>query len=100
MNKAGFWRRFFAVLIDHIFSLGVFIFIYETVLISQWGGYTIGKKIMGVRVVSVNGKPISLVEAFVRSIVRFCPTFFFLVFFGCCGMRNRKPGTTKSQTPM
>jgi uncharacterized RDD family membrane protein YckC len=80
MNKAGFWRRFFAVLIDHIFSLGVFIFIYETVLISQWGGYTIGKKIMGVRVVSVNGKPISLVEAFVRSISKILSYFLFLGF--------------------
>ena len=68
MNKAGFWRRFFAVLIDHIFSLGVFIFIYETVLISQWGGYTIGKKIMGIKVVSIPGGKVDWVKAFVRSI--------------------------------
>lgn len=81
MSKAGFWRRFFAVLIDHIFSFGVFIFIYETVLISQWGGYTIGKKIMGIRVVSVEGKQIGWVEAFVRAVSKILSYFLFLGFF-------------------
>jgi uncharacterized RDD family membrane protein YckC len=80
MNKAGFWRRFFAVLIDHIFSFGIFIFLYETILISQWGGYTIGKKIMGIRVVAVDGKPIGLVEAFVRSISKILSYFLFIGF--------------------
>ncbi len=80
MNKAGFWRRFFAVFIDHIFSLGVFIILYETVLISQWGGHTIGKKIMGIRVVSVDGKQIGWVEAFVRSISKILSYFLFLGF--------------------
>ena len=80
MNKAGFWRRFFAVFIDHIFSFGVFIIIYETILISQWGGYTIGKKIMGIRVVSIDRKPIGLVEAFVRSISKILSYFLFLGF--------------------
>jgi len=80
MHKAGFWRRFFAVVIDHIFSLGVFIILYETILVSQWGGYTVGKKIMGIRVVSVDDKPISLVEAFVRSISKILSYFLFLGF--------------------
>jgi uncharacterized RDD family membrane protein YckC len=80
MNNASFWRRFIAVLIDHVFSLSVFIILYETVLISQWGGYTVGKKIMDIRVVSVNGKPIGWVEAFVRSISKILSYFFFLGF--------------------
>jgi uncharacterized RDD family membrane protein YckC len=81
MNKAGFWRRFFAVLIDHLFSLGIFIVLYETILVSQWNGYTIGKKIMGIRVVSVNGKQIGLIEAFVRSISKILSCFLLLGFF-------------------
>jgi uncharacterized RDD family membrane protein YckC len=80
MKKAGFWKRFIAVFIDHLFSLGVFIILYETILISQWRGYTVGKKIMGIRVVSASGKPIGLIEAFVRSISKILSYFLFLGF--------------------
>jgi|SRR5579859_2448191 len=77
MNKAGFWQRFFAVMIDHVLSLGFFWIIYETILVSQWGGYTIGKKIMGIRVVPAKGKNIDWVTAFVRSVSKTLSTLFF-----------------------
>jgi uncharacterized RDD family membrane protein YckC len=80
MSKAGFWRRFFAVLIDTVFSLGIFIFFYETFLISMWNGQTVGKKIMGIRVVSVKGNPIGLVESFMRAISKILSHFLFLGF--------------------
>lgn len=68
MKKAGFFQRLMAALIDHALSLVVFWIIYETILVSQWNGYTVGKKIMGIRVVSQNGGPVDWVKAFVRSI--------------------------------
>jgi uncharacterized RDD family membrane protein YckC len=80
MKKARFGKRFLAFLIDALLSLGVFIFVYETILVSQWGGYTVGKKIVGIRVVSVQGEPIGWVEAFVRSISKILSHFLFLGF--------------------
>src|SRR5258708_2434 len=99
MKKAGFWRRFGAVFIDSIItSPTVLIFhwgpgvnttessfvsligiIYETILISQWGGYTIGKKIMGIRVVTITRKQLDWVKAFVRAVSKVLSAIVFLV---------------------
>jgi len=87
MKKAGFWRRFAAVLIDGLitspfiivdhwswsfegnYALSSLAFIvYETILVSQWGGYTVGKKIMGIRVVTTAGKQLDWVKSFVRAV--------------------------------
>jgi len=66
MSKAGFWRRFGASFIDTLISFGIFSIVYETILVSQWGGHTVGKKIMGIRVVASDGKKLDWVKAFVR----------------------------------
>lgn len=80
MKKAGFWQRFFALVIDHLlfvlliwapFTIPVFFVIYETLLISQWNGQTIGKKIMGLKVISTNGGQVDWVKAFVRALSRY-----------------------------
>jgi len=84
VKKANFFRRFLAVLIDWILfgclgaipleaalkggGLGVVSILYETILISQWNGQTIGKKVMGIRVVSASGGPVDLLHAFIRSL--------------------------------
>src|ERR1041384_6494149 len=87
MKKAGFWRRFVAVFIDGLitspfiivdrwcwsfdgnYALSSLAFIvYETILVSQWRGYTVGKKIMGIRVVTTAGKQLDWVKAFVRTV--------------------------------
>ena len=78
MKKAGFFRRFLAAFIDgllfggvglvlHNNSFGLLSIVYETVLISQWNGQTIGKKILGIRVKAASGK-IDWLKAFIRSI--------------------------------
>jgi uncharacterized RDD family membrane protein YckC len=79
MKKASIFKRFLAVLIDGLIFGGLFLLfrnpgiqllsiVYETILISQWGGYTIGKKIMGIKVVTTSGGQVDWVKAFVRSI--------------------------------
>jgi uncharacterized RDD family membrane protein YckC len=79
MKKASIFKRFLAILIDGLLFAGLFwvvrnpgvqllSIVYETILISQWGGYTIGKKIMGIKVVSIPGGKVDWVKAFVRSI--------------------------------
>lgn len=77
MNKAGFFKRLVATLIDHLLSLGIFWILYETILVSQWNGYTVGKKIMGIRVVSQNGGPVDWVKAFARSVSKILSGMFF-----------------------
>ena len=79
MKKAGFFLRLIALLIDSVLFwamgfvfrngiFGVLYIVYETVLVSQWGGHTIGKKIMGIRVVPDSGGQVNWVKAFIRSI--------------------------------
>jgi len=79
MKKASVLKRFSAILIDGVLFAGLFwvvrnpgvqflSIVYETILISQWGGYTVGKKIMGIRVVNTAGGKVDWVKAFVRSI--------------------------------
>jgi uncharacterized RDD family membrane protein YckC len=89
MKKAGFFRRLIALWIDSLifcglfwvaFSIPFFFVLYETVLISQWKGQTIGKKIMGIKVVSASGDPMDWVKALVRSLSRFLSAL--LLFLG------------------
>ena len=81
MKKASFFKRLVAWLVDsavfwglglffHNGLLGIALIVYETVLISQWGGYTVGKKVMGIRVVTVSGGQPDMMKAFVRAIAK------------------------------
>ncbi len=87
-EKIGFWRRFVAFLID-----GVVLFIVNQALASvayggdqaaasgaafivdilyfvglwtYWGGQTLGKKAVGIRVVKTDGSAVNLVTAIIR----------------------------------
>lgn len=79
MKKAGFFRRLLAAMIDGFLfgvlaegvngGLGLFLWIaYETVLVSQWKGFTIGKKIMEIRVVPVSGGQVDWLKSLVRAL--------------------------------
>jgi uncharacterized RDD family membrane protein YckC len=78
MKKAGFLKRFVAAFIDGIIFAGVGFatagigsvlwFVYEAVLVSQWDGYTIGKKVMGIKVVSGSKGGVDILKAFIRSL--------------------------------
>ena len=45
-------------------------FLYEGLLLASWNGQTIGKKVMSVRVVSVDGQPLTTNKAFTRAGVK------------------------------
>ena len=79
MTKAGFFSRFAAIFIDailfwgvgyaiHVPAFGLLYLVYETVLLSQWNGQTIGKKILGIRVVTTGGGKLDALKAFIRAI--------------------------------
>ena len=79
MTKAGFLKRFVAAFIDgllfggagfilHSNLFGLLSLVYETVLLSQWNGQTIGKKIMGIKVVSTSGDQLDWIKALIRTL--------------------------------
>lgn len=88
-NPAGFWRRFGAGLLDGIiisvplsFIFALFLsepatnsvvsiveLLYAIILPVVWSGYTIGKRILGVRIVKVNGDSVGFGTMFIRTIV-------------------------------
>jgi len=77
MNKAGFWKRFAATFIDGLIfaglsrissGLGFLQIVYETILVAQWNGQTIGKKVLGIRVVTTSGGKLDLLKSFIRAI--------------------------------
>jgi uncharacterized RDD family membrane protein YckC len=48
----------------------IFFILYEALLIAYWNGQTIGKKAVGIRVVSAGGGPVPVGMAFVRALMK------------------------------
>ena len=101
VSVAGFWRRFFAFVIDGVilsipaFCAGVVLFA-QLARLGPWGrligffvaltyfglmnsaltgGQTVGKRIMKIRVVDLNGSPISVLRSFCRYLILGAPFF-------------------------
>ncbi len=88
-NPAGFWVRLGANLLDALiigvpllllsyainghtdgdWFTNLISFLYSLLLPIFWHGYTLGKKIMGVRIVKVNGEPVGFGAMLLRLIV-------------------------------
>lgn len=88
-NLAGFWERFFAGILDAlIVGLPIAILayyitgkfdddvisvpvnlVYSLVLPAVWNGYTIGKRMMQIRIAKVNGDKLGFGTMFMRTIV-------------------------------
>lgn len=94
MRKANFFQRAVAFLIDAgmiwllCFALNRFILglplllLYETVLITKAGGATLGKRVMGLRVVTAEGKAPEPIPSFIRALGKILSEIvFFLGLF-------------------
>ncbi|RST75288.1 RDD family protein [Siminovitchia acidinfaciens] len=88
-NPGGFWRRLLGILLDAIvigIPLGIIAyiltgetegnaftnllsFLYYLILPVAWMGYTVGKRIVGVRIVKVNGEKVGIGTMFLRTFV-------------------------------
>lgn len=87
VRPAGFGLRFVALMIDSIiisapFGIASYVggaeieglpnlisFLYALLLPVFWTGYTVGKKLMGVRIVKVNGETIGIGTMLMRNFV-------------------------------
>jgi len=80
-SVATIGRRLLALLIDWllctVIALAIFhsrfetllIFAIETYLLTALTGFTIGKRVLGIRVVRLDGRPVGLVWALVRTVL-------------------------------
>lgn len=88
-NLAGFWDRFFANILDGVIvGLPIAIFayfitgkfdddvisaplnlVYALVVPVVWNGYTVGKRMMQIRIAKVNGDKLGFGTMFMRTIV-------------------------------
>ncbi len=94
-NYAGFWIRLVASLIDGIVQLvlpviGLIINVYLT----GEKGYSIGKKVLGLKVIKEDGKyPIGLVDALIREVVgKFISSLLLGLGYLLIGFDSRKQG--------
>lgn len=88
-NPAGFWKRLAANLLDGIIVgipialIGYLVtnsweenwfttaanVIYAIVVPALWSGYTVGKRLLGIRIAKVNGGKVGIGTMFLRSVV-------------------------------
>ncbi|GIN19162.1 MAG TPA: RDD family protein [Bacillus bacterium] len=116
-NPGGFWRRLLGLLLDAIvvgvplaflsyiltgdtegnFFTSLISFLYYLILPTVWMGYTVGKRIVGVRIVKVDGGKVGigtmLLRTFVASIVYMVTLGIALIVSAfMVGLRDDKRG--------
>lgn len=87
-SLAPAWLLAILLLVSFTIFVGYFVFFELT-----WQGQTPGKRFAKIRVIQDNGKPITLAQAVLRSLLRPIDDFFFLgVFFIVLGPREKRIG--------
>jgi len=113
-NRAGFWIRFVAYFIDGIivgviqgiFTLifgrsgtgavinsiiSILIFLVYYIWIQSRNGQTLGKKLMGIQVIKVDGRPVTVVTLLLREIIgkAISALIIFIGFLMAAGPKKR-----------
>lgn len=83
-SVAGIGRRLGALLIDWLLCeiiavaafgtqyLTIAVFAAEVWILTSLTGFTIGKRLLGIRVVRIDGRPVGFIWAFVRTLLFLC----------------------------
>jgi uncharacterized RDD family membrane protein YckC len=99
VKPAGFWIRLLARIVDSVvltlpipfiiifqlegwlqdFFPSIIIILYYLIVPVYWYGYTIGKRLFGIRIVKINGESPSFITIFLRHIVA---SLIYLITFG------------------
>jgi uncharacterized RDD family membrane protein YckC len=91
IRYAGFWIRALAVFMDAMFvgmigslfanqqATGVLMILYQGILIGTWNGQTLGKRVCGIKIISADGRPCSVGQAFGRAFAKILSTLTLLI---------------------
>ncbi len=100
MPRVGFWRRFWATVLDFLLLCmiihltgGYFLLVWAAYFVAMWTwkGTTIGGIVMGIKIVRTDGQPINFAVALVRCLSSFFSAFaLFLGFFWAGWDRERQ----------
>ncbi len=102
---AGFWIRFLAVVIDCLVLIPVWIMgaviplshtvlsiLYATLLLTYWGGQTVGKRACGIRVVDLYGQQLTFGRALGREVSKILSCMILCIGYVMAGFTQRKQG--------
>ncbi len=102
VHYAGFWIRALSALIDLMIvgvaanllvgedSFPILAIIYQGILIGKWNGQTIGKKALGIKVISADGRPCSTARSFARAAAKLLNVFTFFIGYLIVSFDDRK----------
>ncbi len=103
VHYAGFWIRFVAALIDIIIigaaasvsflgddSYPLLAILYDGILIGKWNGQTIGKKVCGIKVISADGRPCGVGQAFGRALAQILSVLTLFIGYIIAAFDGRK----------
>jgi uncharacterized RDD family membrane protein YckC len=97
VEGAGAWALAVVILAWFLITQGYFAF-FEAI----WNGQTPGKRVIGLRVISVTGRPISVFEAILRNVVRIADQLPGIYAFGIISIfvteRNQRLGDLAAGT--
>jgi uncharacterized RDD family membrane protein YckC len=91
MRYAGFWLRCLAAFIDVMIvgipcaliglnkGTGGLLLLYQAILVGTWNGQTLGKRACGIKIISADGYPCTLGQAFGRALAKILSVFIFLI---------------------
>lgn len=65
-----------------LLSVGFLFFLYKLVLEAFWNGQTVGKRVVGIRVIKANGLPVDFLQVVIRNILRVIDHLPFLYLIG------------------
>ena len=104
LHYAGFWIRLGAAFIDFVivgavsvmFGLseagGGLLLLYQAILIGIWNGQTLGKRVCGIKVISVDGRPCTLGQSFGRALAKIVSLLTFLIGYLMIAFDHQKRG--------
>lgn len=100
IDYAGFWRRVAATIIDGILmmmltatGIGVLVtFIYEPLCETYWDGATIGKKVVGIKVVNTHLEKITIWQGFGRYFGKILCVMTLYIGFIMVAFSSKKQG--------
>ena len=102
---AGFWIRVCAAFIDVLIvglvgrlffgaepATGILLILYQGILVGTWNGQTIGKRACGIKIISADGRPCALGQAFGRALAKILSVMTLMIGYLMIPLSKQKRG--------